>query len=226
MGAPVGCSGFRFPGCLLYIGADGDVRLPRPDGGGAMAEMQDVDRWFAEEVLPLEPALMHFLRKNWRNEADWVDLRQELYVRLYESAQTGLPTQTQAFVFRAARNLLINHVRRSRIVSIEAVADLDALNLAVETITPEQEASAHDEIRQLQEGLDRLPPRCREAVVLRRIEGLSQRECAARMGVGEDTVEKHMMYGMRALVDYMLGGSGRVQRGPAAAGRRKVVPRD
>lgn len=191
-----------------------------------MAEVQDVDRWFAEEVLPLEPALMHFLRKNWRNEADWVDLRQELYVRLYEAARNGLPRQTQAFVFRSARNLLINQVRRSRIVSIEAVADLDSLNLAVDTITPEQEATAQDELRQLQDGLDKLPPRCREAVVLRRVEGLSQRECAARMGVGEDTIEKHMMYGMRALMDHMLGGTGRVQRGAAGAHRRKVAPHE
>ncbi len=191
-----------------------------------MAEMQDVDRWFAEEVLPLEPALMHFLRKNWRNEVDWVDLRQELYVRLYEAARNGLPAQTQAFVFRSARNLLINHVRRSRIVSIEAVADLDSLNLAVDTITPEQEATAEDDLRQLQDGLDKLPPRCREAVVLRRVEGLSQRECAARMGVGEDTIEKHMMYGMRALMDHMLGGTGRVLRGPAGTHRRKVAPHE
>ena len=53
-------------------------------------------------------------------------------------------------------------------------------------------------------------------VVLRRIEGLSQREVAARLGVGEDTVEKQMVYGMRALIDFMLGGSGKVRRGTAA----------
>ena len=189
-------------------------------------DAHEIDRWFTQDVLPLEPALMRFLRRNWRNESDLADLRQELYVRLYESARTGLPAQTQAFVFRAARNLLINHVRRSRIVSIEAVADLDALNVAIDTITPEQEASARDDIRQLQAGLDRLPPRCREAVVLRRIEGLSQRECAARMGVAEDTVEKHMMYGMKALIDYMLGGTGRIQRGAAVQGKRQGLPRD
>lgn len=180
-----------------------------------MPDMAEIDAWFMREVLPLEPLLMRFLRRNWRSEADLPDLRQELYVRLYESARAALPLQTRPFVLRAARNLLINHVRRGRIVSIEAMAELDSLNLAVDTITPEQQVSAREELRQLQSGLERLPPRCREVVMLRRIEGLSQREVAARMGVGEDTVEKHMSYGMRALTDFMLGGSGRIRRKPA-----------
>lgn len=182
-----------------------------------MPEVPEVDTWFMREVLPLEPLLMRFLRRNWRNEADLPDLRQELYVRLYEAARNGLPLQTRPFVLRAAHNLLVNHVRRGRIVSIEAVADLDALNVAIDTITPEQQVSAREELKQLQVGLDRLPPRCREVVMLRRIEGLSQREVATRMGVGEDTVEKHMTYGMRALIDFMLGGSGRIKRKLASA---------
>ncbi len=186
-----------------------------------MSERSEVDAWFMREVLPLEPLLMRFLRRNWRNESDLLDLRQELYVRLYESARGGLPLQARPFVFRAARNLLINHVRRGRIVSIEAVADLDTLNVAIDTITPEQQVSAREELKQLQMGLDRLPPRCREVVMLRRVEGLSQREVASRMGVGEDTVEKHMTYGMRALIDFMLGGSGRIKRKPASAARSR-----
>jgi RNA polymerase sigma-70 factor (ECF subfamily) len=71
----------------------------------------------------------------------------------------------------------------------------------------------------VQAGLDRLPPRCREVIVLRKIEGLSQREVAARMGIGEDTVERQMVQGMRALVDFMLGGSGKIRR-PSAREHR------
>lgn len=188
-----------------------------------MLEAGQVDEWFTREVLPLEPALMRFLRRNWRNESELQDLRQELYVRLYESAGSGLPAQTKPFVFTAARNLLINHVRRARIVPMELVADLDALNIAVDMLTPEREVTARDELRQLQLGLDRLPPRCREVVVLRRVEGLSQREVAVRLGVGEDTVEKQMSFGMRALIDFMLGGSGKIRRRPGALRKTKAI---
>lgn len=191
--------------------------------GVAMEDAGQVNEWFMREVLPLEPLLMRFFRRNWRNESDLVDLRQELYVRIYESGLKGLPSQTKPFVFMAARNLLINHVRRARIVSIEAVADLDAMNVAIDMVTPEREVTARDELRQLQIGLNNLPPRCREVVMLRRIEGLSQREVAAQLSVGEDTVEKHMMYGMRALINFMLGGSGKIERKPKGSRKHEAV---
>lgn len=181
-----------------------------------MVDARRLDEWFCSEVLPLEPALMRFLRRNWRDPAETADLRQELYVKLYDAGREGLPLQTRPFVFRAARNLLINRAVRGQVVSIELVADLEALNVVTDVITPERHALAREELRRLQAGLEKLPPRCREVVVLRRVEGLSQRETAARLGVGEDTVEKQMVYGMRALIDFMLGGTGKIRRGPAA----------
>lgn len=181
-----------------------------------MVDAQRLDDWFLSEVLPLEPALTRFLRRNWRNPAEVADLRQDLYVRLYDAGRDGLPNQTKPFVFRAARNLLINRALRGQVVSIELVADLEALNVVADTLTPERHVAAREELRRLRAGLEKLPPRCRQVVELRRIEGLSQREVAARLGVGEDTVEKQMVYGMRALIDFMLGGSGKVRRGAAA----------
>jgi RNA polymerase sigma factor (sigma-70 family) len=177
-----------------------------------MVDAETLKTWFFREVLPLEPALMRFLRRNWRREADILDLRQELYARVYDSARQALPLHTKAFVFTSARNLLINRAKREQVISIELVADLETLNAAVDTVTPDRHVTARDDLRRVQAGLERLPPRCREVVMLRKIEGLSQREVAARMGIGEDTVERQMVHGMRALIDFMLGGSGRLRR--------------
>ena len=68
------------------------------------------------------------------------------------------------------------------------------------------------ELRRVQAGLNNLPERCREAVMLRKIEGLSTREAAVRMGVGVDTIERQLVLGMRALTDFMLGGTGKIRR--------------
>jgi RNA polymerase sigma-70 factor (ECF subfamily) len=54
---------------------------------------------------------------------------------------------------------------------------------------------------------------------LRKVEGLSTRETAERLGIGLDTVEKQITQGMRALVDFMLGGDGKIRR-PLYARRR------
>lgn len=188
-----------------------------------MDDPEALDAWFVREVLPLEAALMRFLRRKWRVEGDILDLRQELYVRVYEAVgRQGMPAQTKPFVFTAARNLVIDHVRRARVVSIEIVADLEASHVAVDAVTPDRHVTARDELRRLQAGLDRLPARCREVVMLRKIEGLSQREVAARMGIAENTVERQMMHGMRALADFMLNGSGKIRRSGSRSARQKA----
>src|SRR6185437_5228285 len=118
-------------------------------------------------VLPLEAALMQFLQHNWRNKNDIADLRQEVYVRVFDAAKKEIPARTRQFVFATARNLLITRIRDESVVPIEAVADLDALNVAKDEPGPERSAAARDELRRLQSALERLPPRCRQAVILR-----------------------------------------------------------
>lgn len=167
------------------------------------ALLPSVDDWFVQEVLPLERSLSRFLRGNCRNASDVEDLRQEIYVRVYESAQTSRPTFAKAFVFSTARNLLIDRARRGRVVSMDYVADVDDLNVLVETIEPERCLLARDELTRLQTAVDALPPRCREVIVLRKFKGLSQREVAAHMGITEDTVERQVMNGVRKLAAAM-----------------------
>ena len=50
-----------------------------------MIDSSTLKAWFFREVLPLEPALMRFLRRNWRNSAELVDLRQDIYARIYDA---------------------------------------------------------------------------------------------------------------------------------------------
>lgn len=161
--------------------------------------------WFIREVFPLEAALMQFLHHNWRNESDLGDLRQEVYLRLYEAAKVSRPDPVRPFLFKIARNLLINRVRRSQIVPIDAVADMDALDVATTAPGPDRTLIARDELRSLQSAIDRLPARSRQAVVLARIEGLSGREIALRMNVTESAVSHYLDRGLRALAEMLYG---------------------
>src|SRR6185437_11808493 len=176
----------------------GESRSFRTELSGA-----DVHGWFVREVLPLEPILMQYLHHNWRNKSDLGDLRQDIYVRVCEAAQKGLPENTKAFLLTSARNYLINRMHRERVVSIETAANLDDLGIAMDEPGADRVVIAREELRRLQIALDDLPDRPREAVVLGRIEGLSRREIAERMGISESTVRQHLMYGMRVLADLL-----------------------
>ena len=150
---------------------------------------------------------MQFLRRSWHNKAEVDDLRQEVYVRICEAARKEIPQPAKPFVFAVARNLLVDRVRREHVVSIETVSDIDTLGIAVEQPGPDRNAIARQELRRLQQALDQLPQRCREAVLLRKVEGLSYREIAQRMGIGEDTVSEHLSKGMHALADTLYSES-------------------
>ena len=62
----------------------------------------------------------------------------------------------------------------------------------------------------MQAALDDLPPRCRQVVVLRKIDGLSQKEVARQMGVTTETVENQVAKGMRLLAQALGGRRGAV----------------
>ena len=180
----------------------GDARIC----SAAMAA-PELKAWFVREVLPLEAALIRLLRRSVRNQSDVDDLCQDIYVRIYEAARHEIPQPAKPFVFTIARNLLVDRVRREQIVPIEAVADLDALGVAIDTPSPDLTIIAREELRRLQRALDRLPRRCRQAVLMKKVDGLSRSEIAARMGIAEKTVKRHLADGMCALGDMIYAES-------------------
>lgn len=177
-----------------------------------MVDDNALNAWFVREVLPLERALTSYIRRNWRVPEDVFELRQDIYEKALIGAQRALPTNTRAYVYTVARNHLINQAKRARVVRIETIADLDMLNRDIDMFAEERALNARDELRRAKEGIDKLPPKCREVVLLQKVEGLTDREAAESLGVSVETVRRQVKLGMKALIDHMLGGSGRIVR--------------
>lgn len=166
-----------------------------------------LDDWFAREILAHEAALMRYLLRWWPHRDDVPDLRQEVYVRVYEAAARGLPHQPKSFLFTSARHLMADRRRRSRVVSLEALSETEALHAPVDEVTPDRRLASQRELRSLVRAFDRLPPRRREVLWLRRVEELPLKEIAARMGIAQKTVENHLAEATRAITAMVLGGS-------------------
>jgi RNA polymerase sigma factor (sigma-70 family) len=166
---------------------------------------EPLDNWFKREILAHEAMLLRYLMRVWPRKHEVQDLRQETYARVYEAAMTSRPVSPRAFLFTTAHHLMTDRVRHERIVSIEAVGDIEALNVLHDEISAEQLVSARQELKRLAAAMDRLPPRCREVMWLRRVEGLSQKETAERLGVSVKAIEQQVSKGGRLLAEYMLG---------------------
>ncbi|MGN6514103.1 MAG: RNA polymerase sigma factor [Lysobacteraceae bacterium] len=175
-----------------------------------------LDGWFVQEILVHEDALMRFLRRHWPHRDELTDLRQELYARIYEAAAKALPAQPRAFLFASARHLMTDRLRRGKVVSIEPMGDFPPSDVLVDEVSPERWCGGRQALRRLADAFDRLPDRCREVVWLRRVEELSQRDVASRLGISEKTVEKHIAKGMRLLADALLAGDADAPAGAQA----------
>ena len=186
-----------------------------------------LDIWFIEEILVHEEALMRYLQRHWPLHEDIVDLRQELYARIYEAAARALPAQPKAFLFASARHLMTDRMRRSRVVSIEPMGDLEPSHVLIDDVSPERWCGGRQALRRLSDAFDRLPDRCREVVWLRRVEELSQKDVALRLGISVPSVDQLIALGRRLLADARSGGGDSARphataRDGAGDGRRRA----
>jgi len=168
---------------------------------------RDLDHWFVSEILPHEAGLMRYLKRVWKSPSELSDLRQETYVRVFESAARERPRSPKTFLFTTARHLMVDKMRRERIVSIGYTQDLDSLDVSMDELTPERRVNARQELQRLTEAFDNLPETTRAVIWLRRIAGLSQREAAKSLGIEEGALEGHMTRGLRSLTKTLLSDS-------------------
>ena len=187
-----------------------------------MIPSRDRTAWLACHVLPHEPALRAWLRRRRVEGLETDDIIQETYAVLAGLAGVEHIQSPRAYAFQTAQSVILRHLRRARIVRIDAIGDIDMLTTAVDEPSPERQASARQELRRVTELIAELPTKCREAFTLRKIEGLSQREVAHRMGISESTVEKHIGRALRTLMCAMKYGGIHAPEASEGAGERDL----
>ncbi len=171
------------------------VKPPAPttETAGTLEE----SRWFAEEVFPHESSLRTYLRSSFPGLRDIDDIVQECYLRMFRTRAVQPIKSARAFLFSIARRMSIDVVRKDhRKHGHEVLVDPMSLQLADPGLDAAEAASAREEIALLAEAIHALPARCREIVILRRVDGLAQREIAERLGISVPTVETQLRRGM------------------------------
>ena len=160
----------------------------------------EIVAFVGSQILPHEADVRAWLRRTGSLAADVDDIVQETYCRLAALEAVSHIASGRAYFFRTARNIAIERIRRARIVRIDCVTEIDALNVVDDEPSPERVVAGRRELRRVQALIEGLPERCRQIFTLRRIHGLSQREVATRLGVTENVVEAQAMRGLRLIL--------------------------
>ncbi|MBF0862940.1 RNA polymerase sigma factor [Gluconobacter kanchanaburiensis] len=152
--------------------------------------------WLSRHIIPHEGALRGWLAQF--RDIDVDDVVQECYAMLLDIETDRIRTP-RAYLFRMARNVVLQSYRRARIISITALADFDTLSIMDDAPSPHDVIEARQELENLHQMVTQLPERCRQVLLLRRLEGLSQKQVSERLGISENIVEKQVARGLRAL---------------------------
>lgn len=150
--------------------------------------------------------LLRFLTARTGDRAEAEDLLQELWIRV-DRAQTGPIANGRAYLYRAANNLVLDHVRENRRRTARDQAwhgaeygDPDGASESADLRARTEEALAErEEVERLAAAVAALPEGAQRAFRLHKIDGLSHGEVAARLGISKSGVEKHIALAMRHL---------------------------
>ncbi|MDP3069063.1 MAG: sigma-70 family RNA polymerase sigma factor [Opitutaceae bacterium] len=155
---------------------------------------RDFASLYRETLAPLRRYLARLLG----NPTEAQDVAHDAYLRVYPTSHDARILQPEAVLYTTARHLAINRLKRR---SISPITRSPAGSDSAPAGTPDvaQQVMARQELRLLEAALAALPEGCRTVLLLRKVELLSHREIAARLGIAISTVEKQHARALRLL---------------------------
>ena len=162
----------------------------------------DRDSAITATVLRERAKLGNFIRRNVRDRTDAEDILQDVFHEFVEAYRLPEPIeQANAWLFRVARNRIIDRFRKKKEQSLDDDESAYRLDLALPSpdAGPEAQYARRLLLGAMQRALDELPPDQREVFVAHELEGSSFKELASRSGVPVNTLLARKRYAVLRL---------------------------
>lgn len=166
--------------------------------------MTERDSDITATVVRERTRLVNFIRRRIRDPNDAEDILQDVFHEFVQAYRLPAPIeQASAWLFRAARNRIVDRFRKKKEEPLADLSDDDDeagseyrldLNLPAHDAGPEAQYARAVLLEALQDALDELPPNQRDVFIAHELEGLSFKDIAARSGVALNTLLARKRY--------------------------------
>jgi len=143
--------------------------------------------------------LVGYLAVRLRSEQEAKEVAQEAYVRLLQLKELCDPGLLRAYLFKTATNLAIDRLRHRGVrhrAEEHRILPAEVDTTSRDSDDPARQLLAREQASQLLGYLQELPVKCQKVFSLHRLDGVSQREVARRLGCSERMVRRYVTYTM------------------------------
>lgn len=160
-----------------------------------MANVHDKTSYLHELGLVewFQTDLHEYLVGRLQDEDEARDIAQIAFMRVLERENPAAIENFKSYLFKAANNIAIDRLRKKRLDQrlFQALQEQDTQHTNA-AITPEHGAIYHDRLEKLFKALDELAPKCRQAFLMQRLDGLTYDEIAKILNISSSMVKKHL----------------------------------
>ena len=163
--------------------------------------ISEQDRFIAEAMERDEPKLRSFIRRRVLDAADAEDVLQDVFYELIQAYRMMEPAeQVTAWLYRVARNRIVDLFRRKKTVSLHEPSGSDVDAPSLEDLLPSADAGPEAEYARelmfdaVDEALEELPANQREVFIAHEFLGRSFKEMSEESGVSVNTLLARKRY--------------------------------
>ncbi len=123
------------------------------------------------------------------------DIAQDTFIRFWNKIETVKEGGESAYIYRIAKNLLINHGQKQKVsLKFQQTLRQNQENHSPQFLLEEKEFK-----QKVERAISNLSEKQREVFLMNRIDGLKYREIAERLDISQKAVEKRMQLALLAL---------------------------
>ncbi|MEP4145909.1 MAG: RNA polymerase sigma factor [Halioglobus sp.] len=161
------------------------------------------DKFIADLVSEHKVPLEKYLSRKLDSPEDAAELAQEAYMRLHRLEQPENLDNARAFLFQVATNLAVDQLRRRQLhfkflkSEKSQAVDGEPMDYNAAGASPEQILGARQKLDVINQAVEELPFKVKQAFLLHRQSGLSYNAIAKQMDVSVSSVEKYILQALK-----------------------------